>query len=510
MTACPAYQFPLNPPTVAIPKLSPRRFAFIALAVLLGVVAVGVGGAAHNWSDLDPATGAWVTLADDLARDGTLYRPLVSPDGSGGTRYMPLAFVVHAILLKLGLPAIGSGLALGFIWGGVLLAGTWRLLRTLDTAREDAVIGVGLVLAAGCIQSGLTAIKGDLPATALNVWGLAVAAGWMRRMHGVDRSIPSRWPVLASLLFAAAFMTKVTTVFGCAAVVAVLVCQRRWRDALRLSGLAVLLALAAVWVTQVCSGGRFIETLLTCGGGRGTAGYFLSAPWQFWMQATRNERPFIVALPLTLGAVLLARRHTDWRACPLPLAMLMVTFVATVAILGSPGTGRNHLMDLHVALVVAATVATSRMASRPAMRYGLPGVLALASAVLATTLLPQTWHPYDRQHMNATLVDLSDVHGPILSEEPLFEIARGQRPYCLDWFAYLTIISNRPDLREPLWRDIASQRFGAIVFLQDSTASGDFVHASDTPFMAHLLKTYRLARRHGGYCVFRVRMKAEG
>ena len=52
-----------------------------------------------------------MTLADDLAR-GTFYRPLLSPElGFGGTRFFPLAFALHAGLLRLGIPLLFAGYA---------------------------------------------------------------------------------------------------------------------------------------------------------------------------------------------------------------------------------------------------------------------------------------------------------------------------------------------------------------------------------------------------------------
>lgn len=481
-----------------MPQLSARRFAFISIAILWGVVAVGVGGSVMNWSDLDPAAGAWVTLAADLARDGTLYRPLVSGDGTGGTRYMPLAFVVHAALLKVGLPVLFSGMVLSFAWGAALFAGAWQLLRSMGAAREDAVVGAALAIAAGCVQSALTAMKGDLPAAALNVWALVAFVEWRDR----DGENVRRCPILASALFAAAFMTKITSVFGCAAVVVTLLMRKQGRDAFRIASLTLLFSLAGVAVTQFASEGRFIETLLACGGARGSAGFFATAPARFIEQITTFDRPMVLGLFCAFAAMLVSRRYFDWRAEPLPVVLLLVTLGATVVIFGSPGTARNHLIDLHVATVVASAFALSKLPTRPVIRFGLPGGFALASAVLATALLPQTWHPYDGRAMRATLATLADVRGPILSEQPLVSLLRGERAYCLDWFAYETFTDRRAELAEPLYRDIAAKRFGAVVFLQKMTADGAVAVDPAMPVLPRLLKAYRVAARHDGYCVF--------
>ena len=41
--------------------------------------------------------------------EGTFYRPLMSDVGYGGTRFFPLHFTLHAILIKWGLPPLAAG-----------------------------------------------------------------------------------------------------------------------------------------------------------------------------------------------------------------------------------------------------------------------------------------------------------------------------------------------------------------------------------------------------------------
>src|SRR5215467_7520740 len=56
----------------------------------------------------NPASGTWTALAWDFAH-GELYPPVFSPLGFGGTRYMPLLFMLHGALIRLHLDPITAG-----------------------------------------------------------------------------------------------------------------------------------------------------------------------------------------------------------------------------------------------------------------------------------------------------------------------------------------------------------------------------------------------------------------
>src|SRR5258708_2023597 len=53
----------------------------------------------------------WTALAWNAAH-GEFYRPLLGPHGYGGTRYMPLLFLMHGGLIRLGFDPIRSGMVL--------------------------------------------------------------------------------------------------------------------------------------------------------------------------------------------------------------------------------------------------------------------------------------------------------------------------------------------------------------------------------------------------------------
>src|SRR5712672_2180790 len=77
----------------------------------------------------DPS-GTWTGLAVDLA-NGEFYRPLVSDDGFGGTRYFPLHVVLHASAIKLGLGPVVAGHLISLVSLIAILVAAYLLLRRM-------------------------------------------------------------------------------------------------------------------------------------------------------------------------------------------------------------------------------------------------------------------------------------------------------------------------------------------------------------------------------------------
>src|SRR2546427_7708441 len=92
-------------------SLSPtrRRLLWIGCLVpFLGSIAL----MAWYWPGAlpqDSSSGVWTALAQDFAK-GVFYRPTVSAFGFGGTRYMPLFFVLHGALIRLAFDPVTAGI----------------------------------------------------------------------------------------------------------------------------------------------------------------------------------------------------------------------------------------------------------------------------------------------------------------------------------------------------------------------------------------------------------------
>ncbi|HEY6004775.1 MAG TPA: hypothetical protein VIV57_18005, partial [Anaeromyxobacter sp.] len=176
------------------------RSVFLGLAAALALAtAARLPAAWESGNALNHVSGAWMALADDLAR-GTFYRPLHDPAlGYGGTRFFPLAFALHAGLARMGIPLLAAGYALSLAAAGLAVLGAFALLRRVGVPRDLALAFAALALAGFATQHGASAIRGDLLPVGLSALGLAAVAS------------PARGRLaLAALLFGLAFAAKPT------------------------------------------------------------------------------------------------------------------------------------------------------------------------------------------------------------------------------------------------------------------------------------------------------------
>src|SRR5207249_8850502 len=116
----------------------------------------------------DSSSGVWTALAQDFAK-GVFYRPTYSAFGFGGTRYMPLFFVVHGALIRLAFDPVTAGVVLTVL--GIVLFDA-ALFLTLRELGVDWPVAVPLALlphAAVSFQLLSLQVKGDFLAAALNL-----------------------------------------------------------------------------------------------------------------------------------------------------------------------------------------------------------------------------------------------------------------------------------------------------------------------------------------------------
>ena len=201
----------------------------------------------HGWPW--PVTCTWALLSRPVRR-GWLW----------GTRFFPLFFCLHAAGNR-----SRRWLALFRIRSfcgqcGVSAGWFYCLLRKSGVDRWLAVAGCAAVLAGSSVQDAFLTIREDGLAAALNVWGVALCAGEYSR----------RRLYISAVLFALAFATKETSVFGAAGLILALLVSKKVGDAVRL-GIATAIGYAAVIVTMyAASGGRAFEGLrLTLATGSG-------------------------------------------------------------------------------------------------------------------------------------------------------------------------------------------------------------------------------------------------
>ncbi len=434
---------------------------------LAGLCAVLTGGATIVWYWLDglpydATSGVWMALAHDWSR-GVLYRPLFGEDGFGGTRYMPLFFVMLGSLVRAGLPILTAGVALTIASLVALLTGIAWVVRRKGAGESESTAIAGLMLASITVQLLGIAVKGDLMATALTVWGLSFA---LALRPGARNRLQMMTFIIVVLLFTLAFAVKVTAVSGAAAVVAWLAMQRRYGPALAFGAAMFAGAAAAVAATQLASHGMMMTTFRAVADGGGSAGYLARAPW--WMLRAAARDPFLLAMA-TCGIVLAIRR-VQRSGHDLLTVWLGVTIIEAVVIFGSPGTDSNHLIDLLAASVIMIGL---EVTSHPPRRaHAALVVFAIAVLVTCVPGVPSVanFFRHSGRPTRSGFTEMRAMLGktaerPIMSENPLVPILLGQTPEVSDPFSLRLLAQRDSEIAVEFDRRLSSGYYGAVVLM---------------------------------------------
>ncbi len=439
------------------------RVVLVAVAVLLlGLTVARARECWHNDCRLDHVPGAWITLALDLDH-GTFYRPVYGPAGYGGTRFFPLYFTLHAALIRLFGSWRTTGYALSTISVTLLIAGIFYLLRRLGANVWVAVAGCAAVLAASSVQDSLLTIREDATAAMFNIWAIALCVPQDRR----DTNLAA-----AAVLFALAFATKESSVFGAAAVLLWFWFDGRsavaWRLGLLITA-GYVAVLAAIYLASQGRGFELMRLTMTTGS---NALRLLKSPLEmvssmYWYLAET------ILLALGIATILLSPIRR------LPSLLFLCTLAVTLVIFSSTGTAGNHLLDLHLAAVIAVAAWASERGQADI------AVAALASVCLITWLgLVGQHQDVDATPVRDNLRQIANAIGPtdkpILAENPMVPITVGQTPYLLDAFMLRVIAEKRPTIPQPLWRMLEERGFAAVVLLNNpDTDEGKAIYLHD-------------------------------
>lgn len=430
------------------------------LAAALAVIQV-ISLLAWYWPGALPDTltsGVWIALADDVAH-GDFYRPLHSALGTGGTRYMPLFFALHGGLIKLGCAPLAAGVLLTLGSAGALVVATALLLRQLEIPQRIAWPAALLVLGAVSFEMMLLTVKGDFLAAALNLGGVALTLAASRTG---GRSLL----IGAAALFAAAFLTKITTLFGLGAVTAWLLWRREWGTAFQLCTFSGILMAVGVGLSVWASEGRMLESFRAVAGGDTNLAFALTAPTRFVAECAGDPLACVLFVGL-IGCV-----FSLWRASAgaLPLLLIVATFAVTLVIFASPGTGANHLID-PLAIAVIGLACASMQSSSGRVWAGLTaGAFGLGIVVAWLPGVPSIRSFFTHYHQP----EIAAVHEftrraggaavqPIFSENPLIPIIAGQRPFVGDLFNLELMMRRDAALRSEILGRFRAGEFGSVV-----------------------------------------------
>ncbi len=460
--------------------------ASVAVIILIAMVRAWYCWGTDAW--VNHPAGALIAMAADL-KNGIFYRPLYGPAGYGGTRYFPLYFVLHALLMKVGVPILPGAFLLSAAAVIALLTGVFYLLRGLGVEPWLAACSTGAVLAAGCAQYSLVSPHADGLASALNVWGLAVV---------VRAKLSHRGVLLAAVLFTLAWSAKITTVFGVAAACIWLMSTGFSAMAWELAAetcCGYLLVGAALYVG---SQGRFWEIFKACASGGTSLLGFASGPLNMVVLAARLDPGALLFLVLALAVLAYVIVFGELLQ-NLPALLLIATLAVTAIIYGSPGINENHLLDVQVAAVVLIATQLATVASPHYKQVGIY-VLALAIIVAALPLLRKFKNGdrrFHAQRFERVVALVSGTRGPILAENPVIPLLAGQQAYVADPWMLRLLRQRIPDFGEPLLEGLRRQAFGAVVLsmADPKTDSGKWWYETahfGPGFAAALNQNYRL------------------
>lgn len=449
---------------------------------------------------IDHTSGTWVGLAW-YVNHGVFYPEVFDGEAYGGTRYMPLQFLLQAGLARLTGDYLLAGKALSL---GLTALGCLLVYRVLRRAGCDPPVALALVSLVPASDAGLKAgldVRGDLLPVLWLVGALAVAA----RGGGRARA------VYAGVLCTLAVLTKASALWAPAAVV----CYH-WNRDRRLVATFVVVWLAtlagALGILHLASDGRWLANLRVIRESGGTQFLlFLRSPFRL-MRFAAECKTLLILTPFALAEAVLSvrqRRVTVYHWAGLwCLGDLLVVF-------GDRGTIGNHLIDLVVLEAILVGHLWSalggwegvRLSGQTALAAGLLwGVVAVGIGNLglatrdALAGMSETPGP--------SLADTVQADEPVLAEDASISVALGQRPIILDPWALAYLEKSHPDWTEELARRVRAWEFGHIFLkgpVHADPETGEPLDLSGFPAYAALRAVrdeYRFERRWQGLWVY--------
>jgi len=407
----------------------------------------------------------WTALAWDLAH-GHFYRPLLGPDGYGGTRYMPLLFATQALLMRIGLDPIHAGVLL--MQGSVLAAAAalYAALRANQVPRRLAAPLALAVFGTVIYQQYCTDLDPDYLASALAMSSvpLAVRSG---------RHNQPRWLFAAGLAVVLAALTKVTALAYIAPIAWWLVASGRPRAAAWYVLGTIALFTTAAGIVEVASHGVFLGSFrATISGGMGSPDVWRAVP-KFVREIAID--PF-VAVPFIVACWCAFVR--DGRL-GLPRLVLVTASAITLVIFASPGTVGNHLVDLHMAslLVAGAGMADGQLPARPAAAVFAGMAAALAAMSLPVPGIPSVIATLREQSLPSRAA-VRAIHEEFLTQgtrylstDPVIAVLNDERPLLLDAFNLNRFVREGTPAGRDLEQRLRRHDFAFVIVREDPLGS---------------------------------------
>ena len=473
------------------------KVAAVVLVVVAGLVLLAVLVLAIVHVDdrygVSAASGVWMGLSSAL-RHGVFYPALYAHGFYGGTRYMPLPFLLEA----------AGGLVTGelLVAAKLLIYGTaaglyvllFVILRRRGAPWPVALGLIGAVLVSTAAIQTTLAIRWDALATLLQLGAVAAV---------VEHPRSARRAVLAGLLCALALASKFSALWALLALAIWLAFVSR-RSLVRFVVSFGGFAFALGALVELLSSGRFSENMRLFAFGGSDYASTLDGAHRLYQLALRDQRESVLLLVLAAAAFVVAL--VTRRVGPYEIA-LVFCFGGLLVIMRDQGAYENHLLDL---LVLAAVVVAGAWQALPEGRAAdIWRLVSVAGILLATflsgryTVWPDTRaalsHDLRGRTDPATAIDDLTGRGGNgacdLYEDASIPILAGYRPVVLDAFMVHRLQTRRPKQLRLLVQRIEEGEFPRIWLTTTLDDVGWFAVLDFGTALANAMReNYKLAR----------------
>lgn len=414
-------------------------------------------------SGLNHVSGSWTALAVDL-KNGIFYRPLFSEIiGSGGTRFFPLFFILHSILLHIINSPIISGHIINLLSGILLFSGLFYLLKIFGTKPLIGLSMLLLLLSTNTVLNGLQNIRGDILPVAFTLWGIAIYFSKLKQ---------KRKMIITSFLFILAFATKVTAVNGFLALAIYLYFndqKAEFSSLLKfvLSGYGIVLL-----AIQLFASGNFFSEFFSTSPGGMSAYSIIKTPATLARVLFLSDPVLLLILVVTF--ILIIFKNVNIKKS-LPVLFLLTSGIITVSIFSSPGINFNHFIDVATASVFIIGYSFQKF-NADEKRKGIIVYFFVIILIISfdASKLKKEWDFYRHQgkrYKPRNIELIRSVKGEILSENPYYSILTEKHVYVLDPFMLRLIQRKDKHVQGTFLKKIRNREFSLIVLKQKAEKS---------------------------------------
>lgn len=470
----------------------PLKLINLALSLtLLFIAGLLVFLKISNGTELDHVSGAWTVLASDLA-NGIFYRPLFSESiGTGGTRFFPLFFSLHAVIIKMFGNATVAGHFVSLLSGTLVITILYRMLRHLGQKKIITITLLSFLILTKTMLHGFTAIRGDLLPLFFNILGLYLIYS--------DKFDKSKSLVFGSICFVLAFSAKITAINGVTAVFLWKLVNRENKDAFRVALYTGLGMIFSFFLFQLLSEGRMIEIFKVCSSGGTNIVSLVKAPIKFIKYLTSSD---LISSILLIWVFIQSGRFKISNKNSLFYLFFIMSLAQILILFASPGINYNHFVDIATASLLIISLNIDKD------KFVYPMILISLFIILFSmdnfSFELENFKNSNKKYSHE-LISYVAQHESVLCEDPFVAIKSSEKAYLLDAFMYKFIIRKYPEAKTELLSKIKEREFNLIVLMKDP--KNEMKWYEDThfnkEFLELLFENYKLEKNISGQIIYK-------